>query len=123
MTNQPLESPENRMVADFDEIQQAEAARESLLQSGFTAENVRLFSGEEAAEKVDASARWFADTDTEIQRYKRRLAAGHAVLSVSVTDGEHRKSAEAIATEHNSTLVTHFGHWVTKTINPNQDNG
>lgn len=109
-----LEDPTNRVVVVFDESEQCEAARQELLQQNLRDEDLRVLHGSEAAERVDSSAKWFADTDEEIQRYSRELRAGNTVLSVPVTDGAGRERIHDIVKRHDARLVTHFGRWVTE---------
>ena len=70
----------------------------------------------EAAEKVDTSPKWFADTDVEIKRYRRELEAGNTVISVPVTDSNCREKIHEIFKRHDARLVTHFGEWVTEML-------
>lgn len=112
----PLTDPTNRVVATFEDLEHAEAARRALLQKEFADQDIRLFHGEEAAAEIDASSKWFADTQIEIERFKRALAAGNAIVSVPVEDAAGRDEVDAIAREHGAAFITHFGKWVTKTV-------
>lgn len=114
----PLADPRNRVVATFAALSDANAAREALLQANLDVEAIRLFHGESAAQQVDTSAKWFADTDVEIERFKRALSDGQAVLSVPVESREQRDQVMAALTAHQAAAITHFGQWVTETIGP-----
>lgn len=109
-----LEDPTNRIVSVFDGQEQAEAARKELSEADLNDDQIRIAHGPEAAEKVDTSAKWFADTDEEIQRYCHELRAGNTVLSVLVTDEAGRERIHDIVKRHGARLVTHFGRWVTE---------
>lgn len=109
-----LEDPTNRVVCVFDEQQQAEAARQSLIDFGFDGEQIRLCHGSDAAEGIDTSAKWFADTDAEIKRYAQELRAGNSVLSVPISDADCREKVDGIVKRHAARLVTHFGQWITE---------
>lgn len=112
--DQLLEDPTNRVVSVFDERSQAEQARQEFVRLGLRTEQVRVMKGSGAAEKVDASPKWFADTDEEIKRYERELKAGNTILSVPVSDSNFREKVHAVLKQHNARLITHFGEWVTE---------
>ena len=80
---------------------------------GITDDQIRVMRGEEAATKVDTSAKWFADTDVEIEKYQRELTAGKTIVSVPVQDSTDRDTLHAILKRHGARLITHFGEWVT----------
>lgn len=109
-----LENPTNRIVSVFDDRNQADAARQDLLKLGMMDDQIRVFRGQDAAERVDTSAKWFADTDVEIEKYERELRAGNIVVSVPVQDSADRDTLHAILKRHGARLVTHFGEWVTE---------
>jgi hypothetical protein len=109
-----LEDPTNRIVSVFDDLSHADAARQELLEHGITDDQIRVMRGEEAAAKVDTSAKWFADTDVEIEKYQRELSAGKTVVSVPLQDSADRDTLHAILKRHGARLTTHFGEWVTE---------
>lgn len=109
-----LDDPTNRIVAVFDTLQRANAARDELQQHGVPRDHIRILRGSETAEQVDTSAKWFADTDDEIKRYQRELRAGSTVASIPVHDGASRETIHAILKQHKARLITHFGRWVTE---------
>ena len=111
-----MKDPTNRIVSVFDDREHAEAARQALLDDGFEAENIRLFHGEEDANDIDTSAKWFADTDAEIGKYRRELKAGKTVVSIPVSDSECRDKVHGILKGHDARMVTHFGQWITKML-------
>lgn len=113
---QVLVDPTNRVVCVFDQRAQAEAARAELLKLELTEKEIRVLQGEETAEKVDTSPKWFADTDEEIARYKRELKAGGTVLSVPIADRETREKVHDVLKRHDARLITHFGEWVTEML-------
>lgn len=114
--NKFLEDPTNRIVSVFDVRSQVEAVRQELLTQGLTDNQIRVRRGEEAATKVDTSAKWFADTDVEIEKYQRELSAGKTVVSVPVKDSADRDALHAILKRHGARMITHFGEWVTTTM-------
>ena len=115
---QLLEDPTNRIVTVFDGQEQAEAARKELSEAGLDLndDQIRVLHGREAAEKVDTSPKWFADTDVEIKRYRLALEAGNTVVSLPVTDSDYHEKIHEILKRHDARLVTHFGEWVTEML-------
>jgi len=113
---QPLQDPINRVVSVFDEHQLAESAKQELLKHGYDGEQIRLFHGPEDASDVDTSAKWFADTDVDIARYRKELADGNTVLSVPVVDGTSREEVHGVLKQCNARLTTHFGDWITEIL-------
>lgn len=109
----PLEDPSNRIVAVFDNSQQATAAREEISKQPEVEGKIRVL-GEESAEKIDTSAKWFADTDDELQRYQRELRAGNTVISIPISDSDCREKFHSLLKRHDARLVTHFGEWITE---------
>lgn len=112
----PLNDPTNRVVATFEDPRDAQTARLALRSQGLANDQVRYFEGPDDAEEIETSWNWFADTATEIKRFKRALSVGNGVLSVAVSDGEQREEIHKVLTEHNASLITHFGQWVTETL-------
>ena len=78
--------------------------------------DVHLWHGNEVAEDVDVSAKWFADTDKLLKEYQRLLREGKSVLTLTAPEPEHRDEITAILRQHNAQLITHFGTWVMETI-------
>jgi len=111
-----LEDPTNRVVSVFDRYENAEAARGDFLKEGLAGQQIRLFHGEDSAADVDTSAKWFADTDLEIKRYRRALQDGKTVVSVPVADRAERERAHDILNRHGARMVTHFGTWITEVM-------
>ena len=112
MTKQPLENPTGHAVAQFAELRLAEAARDSLTDEGFAAADVRLIHGETAAENIDASLQWFADTDEALERLKQAVAAGESLLAVAVENREQLADVERICRGSGGEKLIHFGQWV-----------
>jgi hypothetical protein len=75
-----------------------------------------VLHGEVAADKVDSSRKWFADTHLEIERYEKELSAGNTVLSVPVKDSRAREQIHDILQRHDARMMTHFGEWITETM-------
>lgn len=108
--------PTNRVVCTFDNAQKAEKARAALIDFGFTDNQVHKLVGDAAADEVDTSAKWFADTDKEIKKYEQELRAGAVVLSVPVKDCDCREEVHSILKRHDGRHITHFGEWITEVM-------
>ena len=110
MSDKPiLEDPSNRVVAVFDDQQQAHDAVAALDKLDETDGPPKLYQGDDAADRIDTSAKWFADTDAELRRYEQELRAGSLVVSVPIEDSDLREKVHAVLKQHNARLVTHFG--------------
>ena len=115
MNHEPLlEDPTNRVVSVFDSSDDAEAAMKELTELDCTAGAAKLYQGDAAADQIDTSAKWFADTDAELRRYERELRAGSLVVSAAIKDADARVKVHEVLKQHNARLVTHFGEWVTE---------
>ena len=110
------DDPTNRVVCTFDGHDTARDAKAALIEFGFEKQQVHVLQGEEDAEEVDTSAKWFADTDKEIKQFKRELHRGHTVLSVPVKDCDCREEVHQILKKFGATHVTHFGDWITEVM-------
>ena len=113
-----LTDPTNRVVAVFDKHEDARKARDELTRVESPAEKVQLLFGEDAADRLDTSPKWFADTDEQLERYEHELRGGNTVISVAIADSADREEVHAVLTQHNARLVTHFGEWITEMMRP-----
>lgn len=110
------DDPTNRVVCTFADVHDAEQAKAALLASGFTNEQIHMLVGESAADEVDTSAKWFADTDKEIKKYVRELRNGAVVLSAPVKDCDCREEVHEIMKHAGARHITHFGEWITEVM-------
>ena len=109
-----LADPTNRIVSFFTDPRHADEARQELIENGVEEAELQVRSGSEAADEVDTSAKWFADTDVEIKKYHAELLAGNTIISVPITDSAGREAIHAILKRHHAHRITHFGRWITK---------
>lgn len=116
MTNEEhlLEDPRNHVVCVFDDRKQADQACQELAEMGVPDGQIQEAQGEEAAQDVDASPKWFADTDDEIRRFKEELKLGNTVLSVPIAEKQSREKVHAVLKRRDARYITHFGEWVTE---------
>ncbi len=108
-----MEDPTNRIVAVFANKDFANAARNDLSDYGIKERQIRILEGEE---EVDTSAKWFADTDEEMEQFQQQLLAGNTVISVPAKDKAAREEIHDILKRHEAYRVTHFGRWVTEVM-------
>lgn len=92
---QILDDSRNHVVCVFEDRKQAEKARKQLSELGIPDGEIRQAQGDDDAQEVDTSPKWFADTDEDIQRYREQLKIGNTVISVPVSDGETREKVHA----------------------------
>ncbi|MCA9198266.1 MAG: hypothetical protein KDA87_12040 [Planctomycetales bacterium] len=111
-----LDDPANRVVCTFDNRQQAEDAKAALADFGISGHRIRVLNGEDGADEVDTSAKWFADTDKEIKKYTRELHAGNTVISIPVKDCDCREEVNRIVQNFDARHITHFGEWITEVM-------
>lgn len=109
-------NPSGRAVAVMDSLGQARDAKEALSQIGLDVDEIQLLDGENNADEIDSSARWFADTDDLLERYQRKLEEGNALISAPVTDQDQLKQVEKIYYTAGASTMTHFGNLVTRTV-------
>lgn len=115
-----LSDPRGRAVAVLQSAEQAEKAKTSLLEMGISEDEIQIVNGSENAKLVDDSAKWFADTDEDLERYKRKLLAGETLISVPIQKDDDLKQIQSILYESGARTMTNFGTLVTKTIDLEQ---
>lgn len=114
--DQILDDPTNRVVCTFDDRQKAEEAKAALAEYGIAKHRIRVLKGEDDADEVDTSAKWFADTDKEMKKYARELQAGNVVISIPVKDCDCREEVNRIVQSFDARHATHFGEWITEVM-------
>jgi len=117
MSNKPLtNNPSNRIVCVFDNREAVDAAKRDLMEYGISNDRIRVSEGKEAAENVDASTQWFADTDEQMDHIRQQLLAGNVLMSIPIEGEEARDAVYDILKQHQAFRITHFGDWVTKVL-------
>lgn len=109
-------NPGGRAIAVLDSIQQAEEAKQGLSQIGLEVDEIHLLNGKDNADSIDASAKWFADTDDLLERYQRKLEMGKTLISAPVENNDQLKQIQAIYYAAGAETMTNFGSAVTRTI-------
>lgn len=115
---QTLSSPGGRAIAVFDSSDAGEVARHALIENGVDQAEIYVLSGPDAADDVDTSAKWFADTDDLLERYQEKLRTGSTLVSAPVDD--NLKEIQTIYHKAGAHSMTNFGSLVTRTINLDQ---
>ena len=113
--SKPLGDPTNRIVCIFADVPTAEKARLALVDLGFEARQLSLLTGDDAGD-IDASAKWFADTDKELKKFQRELQQGYVAIAVPVNDTGTRQEINELLQHHGAQHVTHFGDWTTEVM-------
>lgn len=115
MSDKKYDDPTGRAVCVFDEQEHAKAARDALVEEGFPSEDITVLDSKADASEIDVSAKWFADTDEDITRYKHEIEVGNTVVSVPAADQETLELVRRLFEKHGARMMTHFGDWVTTT--------
>jgi len=111
-----LENPTNRIVAVFESSDDAhKAVLEFVDQLNVPRAEIYLLKGKSETEEVETSAKWFADNDIDLERYRHRLATGATVISIPVEDEKEVDRFTKVLEKHHSDMMTHFGTWETRT--------
>lgn len=110
------DDPTNRVVCLFDDKPKALDAKAALIEFGFDKHQVHLLHGGKDAAEVDTSAKWFADTDKFMKKFKRELRDGDTVISVPIKDCDCREQVHTILKSHDARNITHFGEWITEVM-------
>ncbi len=116
MSDHQLDDPTNKVISVFTTHEQAEAAAVELAAAGADREHIHVYDGKADAERIDASAKWFADTDLRLKRYQRELKEGNTVLEFVAEGSVDREKLESILNKHQARFVVLFGEWVTEQI-------
>ncbi len=117
MSDKPLtDNPTNHIVCVFDNREAADAARRDIVEYGIDENQIRVSQGKDAAEQVDTSAKWFADTDDEMEHIQQQLLAGKVALSIPIEGEKSRNAVHDILKRHQAFRITHFGKWVTEVL-------
>ena len=111
-----LNDPANHVIATFIDRTSANAALAELKQRDMAPADAVLLVEESAAEDIDASARWFADTDELVKRYQEDLRMGKCVLCLPEPDENRRVDLIEVLKAHGANLVTHSGQWLTESF-------
>ncbi len=117
---------EDYVVAVIDDLQEAEAAAETLRQAGFGEGEIRLFEGAQVAGRIDETAkrrslleravvsvRSVASDESIISEdYEQEAREGHQLLVVHTETQEQVNQAYRILRAHHGHAIEHFGRWV-----------
>ena len=114
--NQTLNDPRGRVVAVMDQHDQGTAAKKALVEIGLQPDEIQIIDGRTEAASIDDSAKWFADTDELLERYKQKLAAGATLISAPVNDESQLKEIQGIFYAAGAHSMTKFGTLVTRTV-------
>ncbi|MEZ6141428.1 MAG: hypothetical protein R3B84_12725 [Zavarzinella sp.] len=124
----PLKSVTGNFQPDFD----LQALLSELQKAGFAEDRIEIFSGKEGAEVLDLDGKhhglwvrfvrgleeYLFDDMAIFQRANEVLQAGGTVVAVFTHGGESDwRQVGAILKQQGATDITHWGKWVTETLN------
>lgn len=116
---------ENYLAAVIDDLRQAEQAVEALRQAGWSAEEIRLFHGQDVAQhiatieqrrslptKIAAAVRGATSEEGSVsEHYEAEAAQGHQLLAVYAESPEQVEQARRILAVHQAHAIEYFGSW------------
>jgi chromosome segregation ATPase len=127
--NAYLSTPKDRIVAVIESAENTEAAKNAFAQAGMSGDDVVVFKGQRAADKIDVSgeehgvagmvARTLQNMGDEKDYFYQKikeLQQGHNVLSVAVKDDAAREQAIALLKQHGGRAMVYHGSWVVEVI-------
>jgi len=125
--------PTNRVVGIIDDTGEAQAALRDLKAAGFTADHVRVLTGEEGAHRLDVKgdehgplAHIVRSTQTllgdyeikDLTRYEQALLAGHFGIGVTARYKEDRDKAQQILKAHHGHFINFYSRWMMEELEP-----
>lgn len=122
----------NWLVGVIDDPQQAQQAEVALLQAGFSEDSTLLLHGHETLKRLRAKDEqrgplgWAmkalsaltSDTREFEDNYAAEARAGHAILSLRVSDEEDMERARQLMAAHGAHYIKHYGTWVVTDLTP-----
>ena len=125
-----LSSPSNRIVAVINSDEDSEAATAALAaETGASGDDVVIFKGRRAAEKIDVSGeehgvagqvtRTLQNMGDEKDYFYQKVAElqrGNHVISVAAGDDARREQIVRILKRHNAHAMVYHGEWVVEVI-------
>ena len=117
---------EHYVAAVIDDLSEAEQAVKDLEQAGWKPEDVRLFQGKPAVQKIDAleghhslgeriaaAVRSATSEEGPISEiYQAEAQRGHQIVAVYAHTPEYVERARTILAQHHAHAVEYFGSWV-----------
>ncbi len=126
----PIGSAVGRLLAVFDTVGEAEAARTALISAGTESERIEIRTGPAAAAAFAAGAGrrgWrgrlfrvieltWADQATDFAWYEAAVREGHTVLSARVRGQPAIRSVADIVVTNGGHFINHFGWFETQEL-------
>lgn len=114
--------PTNTLFAIVDTLADVEAVVNALAAAGFRADTVKVFSGEEGAQQIDASGaqhglfaqlvRIYQRTTSEhdqAAQYEQALREGHYVIAIHNDDADARQQVRTILKAQGGHFINFYG--------------
>lgn len=126
---------EHYLAAVIDDLAEAEQAVQDLEQAGWKPEDVRLFRGKPAVQKIDkieehhtlperlaAAVRSMSSEEGPIsESYEAEAEQGHQILAVYAPGHEQVERARQILARHQAHALEYFGSWVITDLPEQED--
>ncbi len=124
--------PTNSLLGVIDDPAELGPALRDLEAAGFTGEAVSVFSGEEDAQKIDASGTGHgvltrllrlvqavhAVDQEQLKRYEEAARSGKHVLAVRVNDSQERERAREVLNAHGGHFINFYGRMTIQGLEP-----
>ncbi|HLV97418.1 MAG TPA: hypothetical protein VKT82_01965 [Ktedonobacterales bacterium] len=126
---------EHYVAGVIDDLDEAEQARSALEQAGWKADEVRLFRGKPAVQKIEqieaerslperlaATVRGATSDEGPISEvYETEAEQGHQILAVYAHDPAEVERARRILAAHQAHALEYFGSWVITDLPAQED--
>jgi hypothetical protein len=125
--------PTDRVVGIIDDVAEVQGALRDLKAAGFTADHIRVLTGEEGAHRIDVKGDEHGPLahvvrsiqeligDYEIKhaiRDEQELLAGHFGIGVIARDVEDRDKVRQILKEHHGHFINYYSRWIMERLEP-----
>lgn len=124
--------PAGYLFGVVDDQASGEALVSELEQAGFDKSELMRFTGEEGAERIDASGEQHGmfgrlvrllhvadDSTMHAEEYEREARAGHCVIGVHAPTDKQKAGARELLKAHHARFVNYYStHGTTETLDP-----
>ena len=104
-----LNSPQGRVIAAFENSDDAQSTVDELELSGIAGGDVQLLMGGRDAGDVETRTQWFSDTHQHMRRFRDVLDNGGSIVAVETPDEDTVVLANRVCHNHGTVFVFHFG--------------
>ena len=127
-------NPTNKVIGIIDGAGDALLALRDLRAAGFTAEEVKLLTDEEGAQRIDLAGEGrevsvhiirstqhpqiYYDAPIIVRQIEQELKAGHYGIGVGAKVSEARERVREILKSHNGHFINFYGQWAAEALEP-----